>query len=105
MFCKLFGPDNDQIVAMLKTGNDGPEIVISYVPQGMGVCEMALKYPEAKYRTKENTSQEANDIAWTNAEKAFAKMDEAKLRATVRPVLDHFAGLLAAEEAKETEVK
>lgn len=58
-FCKIFNHEEiGQILVMHDSGEDGPEIGISFVPEGLGVCRVALKFS--------NT-----DKGWDNSEKAF----------------------------------
>ncbi len=60
MFAKLFGDDDHQVLMVLESNDeDNPCITVSCQPPDMGVCSSRLIF---------------ND--WTDADEAFALMDE-----------------------------
>ena len=75
MFAKLFGPDENQILVVFETNDEGrPTIYVTTEHDGMLV--------------KVAPSWEDSDSGWDKAEKAFAEMDEAKARQFVKPTID-----------------
>jgi hypothetical protein len=95
MFAKMFGTDKDQIVAMLKTGDVGPEIRLFFQPEGLGVCETALVYDFKSYSSE--------DAAWEKAESVFKNLSEEDAKKILGPVISQFAGLAGTEETTEFE--
>lgn len=74
MFAKLFGTDDDQVVALLQSGDDGePEIRVLAQPKGLGVCFIGVSY-------------EDTDAGWTRAETQFKELDEASVRLLAEPL-------------------
>lgn len=80
MFAKLFGPDENQILAVFEANNDGnPAISVTVEHAGMLI--------------RVSPSWSDTDAGWDQAEKAFADLDEAMARRFVQPTID----LLASE--------
>lgn len=66
-FAKFFGNDEDHVVVMLDSGDEGPEVRLFFEPMGMGVCSFAAKFSDT-------------DEGWDSAEKMLAEMTEEKAR-------------------------
>jgi hypothetical protein len=85
-FAKLFGSGEDQIVVMIQSDDEGdPEVRLFYQPKDLGVCSLAIGFPDT-------------DDGWDHAEKAFAKMDEKRVRGMVSKAMKEL-GL--SDEPKE----
>lgn len=71
MFAKLFGPPEDQIVMMLREGDDGPEVRLYFQPDSpvLNVCETAFGYTNKK-----------------DAQKLFDEMTEERVRDAIAPL-------------------
>ena len=64
MFAKLFEPDlGKQILVKIDGGEEGPEVRIFCEPEGLGVCSIAMMFPES-------------DEGWEKAKKAFRNVNE-----------------------------
>ncbi len=72
-FAKLFEfEDLGQVLIKLDDGDDGPEVRTYFVPDGFGVCSIAMTF-----------KPDALDDKWAKAEKAFAMIDQEKARVLV----------------------
>lgn len=64
-FCKLYETEEcGQVLVMLDSGDEGPEVRFYFQPVGLGVCAQKLGFTY-------------DDAGWDKAEKAFEKVDEA----------------------------
>jgi len=71
-FAKLFGSGEKQIVVIVQRGKDGdPEIRFFYRPKDLGVCSMAINFPDS-------------EIGWESAEKVLEKLTEERARKIIR---------------------
>lgn len=71
MFAKLYGTDDDQVLVMLDTNQDGdPCVRFSCKPEGVGVCTFSMGWDDT-------------DDGWDKAEQYFANVDEEKARQIV----------------------
>lgn len=69
-FAKLFGSDDNQVLVMIDSGDDGPEVRLSFKPQEMGVCSFAARYDDT-------------DEGWDSAEAFFDSVTEEVARKIV----------------------
>lgn len=66
MFAKLYETEETgQVLVKLDDGEKGPEIRYYFVPEGLGVCTMALEFTDDDKGT-----------AWDKADTAFEKVNE-----------------------------
>ena len=66
MFAKLYETEEDgQVLVKVQEGEEGPEVRYYFVPEGLGVCSMALEFKDDKKGT-----------AWEKADAYFDKIDE-----------------------------
>lgn len=63
-FAKLFETEKGQILVKLDDGDEGAEVRFYFMPEGLGVCSMALQF------------EGSDDHKWDLAESAFEKVDE-----------------------------
>lgn len=71
MFAKLYGTDDDQVLVMLETDEDGdPCVRFSSNPKGWGVCSFTMSFTD---------TDEGHD----KAEETFKAMDEKRAREIV----------------------
>lgn len=85
-FAKLFrADDTGQVLVVLDEGDEGPEIQISFKPNGLGVCSMNLKFNDS-------------DEGWQKAEHAFSKIDSDAALGLARKTLSepHMAAMMQA---------
>ncbi len=76
-FAKLFEfEDLGQVLIKLDDGDDGPEVRTYFVPDGFGVCSIAMTF-----------KPDEQDDKWAKAEKAFAMVDREKARILVDEAL------------------
>lgn len=76
-FAKLFEfEDLGQVLVKLDDGDDGPEVRTYFVPDGFGVCSIAMTF-----------KSDEQDDNWAKAEKAFAMVNREKARILVDEVL------------------
>ncbi|ATW57984.1 hypothetical protein CNR34_00051 [Pseudomonas phage nickie] len=92
-FAKLFQFDDiGQVLVKLDEAEDpdtsGPEIVISFKPENLGVCAVKL----SKFGPD-------GDEAWDKADKAFETIDEAFAYKTAKKVIDEFNDMFAGDKA------
>lgn len=74
-FAKLFrADDTGQVLVVLDEGDKGPEISISFKPEGLGVCSTKLKFKDSAE-------------GWQEAEDAFSKIDSDGALGLVRRTL------------------
>lgn len=69
-FAKLYGDDNDQVLVMIDSGDEGPEIRFFFQPEQLGVCQTAMTFPDT-------------EDGWNKTEQLFDQMDEANARKIV----------------------
>jgi hypothetical protein len=69
-FAKIYGGEADQILVMIDYGDNGPEVRFYFEPDGLGVCNVALKYADT-------------DDGWDRAEAAFKAITEDDAKAIV----------------------
>lgn len=75
MFAKLYGRDTDQVLVKLDMGEDAnPEIRVYCVPEGLGVCSVALQW------------NDDTEESWNEAENVFREMTEKKARGMAEAV-------------------
>lgn len=67
MFAKLYGEDDDQVLVVIQEGDTGPEVKISTVPEGFGICSMAAQFSD-------------NEQGWDKAQAAFDDIGEDEAR-------------------------
>lgn len=85
-FAKLFrADDTGQVLVVLDEGDEGPEIAISFKPDGLGVCSMKLNFKDS-------------DEGWQAAEAAFSKIDSDAALGIVRKTLSE-PHMIAIQEA------
>lgn len=87
-FAKLFrADDTGQVLVVLDEGDEGPEIRISFKPNGFGVCSMKLSFKDS-------------DAGWEKAETTFRdKVDEEFALSTARKTMaDLLPSQLTSEE-------
>lgn len=74
-FAKLFrADDTGQVLVVLDEGDEGPEIAISFKPEGLGVCSVKLNFKDS-------------DEGWQKAEHEFSKIDSDAALGLVRKTL------------------
>lgn len=91
MFAKLYGTDKDQVLVKIDMGEEGnPEIRVYCVPEGLGVCSVALAWDDD------------TDESWDKAEKGFREMTEEKARGMAEAVCKQMGTSLpnAANQAR-----
>ena len=82
MFAKLFGPDADQVLVKIDSGDDGtPEIRFYCEPEGFGICSAAISF------------KDDSDKSWKSAEGLFASIDEAKAKTMGEKIRAEIAGI------------
>lgn len=79
-FAKLFGSDDNQVLVMIDSGDDGPEVRFSFKPQEMGVCSFAARYDDT-------------DEGWDSAEAFFDSVTEEAARNIVAKASRDLANL------------
>lgn len=48
-FAKLYRADDiGQVLVMLESGDEGPELAIKFKPAGLGVCAVKLGFPDSE---------------------------------------------------------
>jgi len=63
-FAKLYhAEDVGQVLVLIDSGENGPEVRISFKPDGLGICTIKLNFKDT-------------DEGWDKAEKAFKQIDE-----------------------------
>jgi hypothetical protein len=68
MFARLFGPDDDQVLLMLRQGDEGkPEVAVYFQPEVFGVCWWAISF-------------EDDENGWKKAEACLRDLTEAEAR-------------------------
>lgn len=71
MFCKLFGPDDNQILAKLDSDeNEVPEVRFYFQPENLGVCSIAVGFNDT-------------DEGWVAAERFLKILTEEQARKLV----------------------
>jgi hypothetical protein len=76
-FAKLFeSVELGQVLVVLDDGEDGPEISVSFMPEGLGVCSMKFKF-----------NDDQHGEAWDKAELGFENFTEEAAVSAVREVL------------------
>ena len=74
-FAKLFRNEEvGQVLVMLDTGDEGPEVQFHLKPKGLGVCVIKLGFPDT-------------DDGWEMAEEAFSKVTEEKALGIARKAI------------------
>lgn len=74
-FAKLFQFESvGQVLVMLDSGDEGPEIRFHFYPKNLGVCAVTLGFN--------------GEAAWDNAEKAFTNVDAAHAEKIVSKALE-----------------
>lgn len=68
MFAKLYGPEDDQVLVLLQSGDEGPEVRVFFEPEGLGVCSAAIGW------------KDDSDKSWDLAEKTLSEMTEERAR-------------------------
>ena len=87
-FAKLFRNEEvGQVLVMLDTGDEGPEVQFHLKPKGLGVCVIKLGFPDT-------------DGGWECAEEAFASVDQEKAFTIAR---DALAGPMSCFSSQLTE--
>ncbi|MDV9031339.1 hypothetical protein Q7C30_004360 [Pseudomonas sp. RAC1] len=72
-FAKLFEfEDLGQVLVKLDDGDEGPEVRTYFLPDGFGVCSIAVTF-----------KPDEQDDSWAKAEKAFVMIDQDKARILV----------------------
>lgn len=85
-FARLFEfEDLGQVLVKLDDGDDGAEVRIYFVPEGLGVCSVAMTFKAG--------SQEDQ---WSKAERAFDMVDREKAHALVTDTLRTISSGLSA---------
>lgn len=66
MFAKLYQTEETgQVLIKIDNGDKGPEVRFYFVPEGLGVCSMALEFKD-----------DNKGDAWDKADAFFEKIDE-----------------------------
>lgn len=73
-FAKLFGTDDQQVLVMIDSGDNGPEVQYHFQPKDLGVCKIAVNFPDT-------------DEGWDKAERAFEATTEEAARKIVGKAL------------------
>lgn len=75
-FAKLFGSDEDQILVVLDSDEDGnPAVIFSSKPKGLGVCRASVSFDDS-------------DEGWRKAEIVFGNANEENARSFVQKMHD-----------------
>lgn len=75
-FAKLYrAEDIGQVLVMLDSGDEGPEIGFHFKPAGLGVCAVKLGFPDT-------------EDGWKLAEQALEKVTEEFALETVRKTME-----------------
>lgn len=83
-FAKLFEFDDiGQVVCLLTTGDNGPEILVHFQPEGLGVCTQRFSYEDGD-----------EDEQWERADSGFALLDRERVYEMTKPIIDKFSGIL-----------
>jgi len=74
-FAALYHADDiGQVLVMIDSGDEGPEIRFSFKPEGLGVCSVKLGFPDT-------------DGGWELAEHAFSEVTEEQALAIARQTI------------------
>jgi len=76
MFCKVFGPEHDQVLVKCDVTDDGPEIRVFFEPPNLGLCSFAIQF-----------MHEDEDTAFKQRDAAFQEITEEKARDGVSRVM------------------
>jgi hypothetical protein len=86
-FAKIYGGDTDQILVLIDSGDSGPEVRLYFEPDGLGVCNVSLKYADT-------------DDGWDRAEAAFNAITESDAKAIVAQAMEQ-AGVCVPQGASK----
>lgn len=81
-FAKLYGDDDKQVLVKLDAADDGPEIRFYFQPPDLGVCSVAVGFPDS-------------DEGWDKAEAVFDATTEEGARRVVEKQMAQMAQLAA----------
>jgi hypothetical protein len=74
-FAKIFRTEETgQILVVIDEGDAGPEVKFSFVPVGLGVCSLAVKFD--------------GDTAWDSAQELFDSVDKVRAIEMIQPSLN-----------------
>ena len=73
-FAKIYETDETQILLMLDSGEDGPEVRLFFSPEGLGVCSAVYKFSD-------------DEEGWNLAEEALNNLDKDKVSDIVSEML------------------
>lgn len=76
MFAKIFGPDEDQVLVKIDTGeNNNPEVRVYFKPEGLGVCSFSCDWDDD------------SDESWELAERYFNIIKEQDVRDIINQII------------------
>jgi hypothetical protein len=82
MFAKLYETEVGQILVMLDSGDNGPEVQYHFEPKGLGVCNLSINFKD-----------DDEDTAWDKVEKIFEACTQESAEEIVGGVLADFPSL------------